>query len=132
MLSNKEIDLINFYIENAYNKLSDAKLLFNNSSYKTTSNCLYYSCFYIVTALLISHKVKNVKSHTGTQQMFSLYFIKTKKLSVWFSDFYSEQMHRRNEADYAIQVVITKDELEIDIPLAEKFIDEIKKIIDNC
>lgn len=130
MLTQKEINIIIFYMENAESKMSDAKLLFDNYSYKTAATCLYYACFYVVTALLIANNIKNVKSHSGTQQMLHLHFIKNGKLPNWIAIHFAQLMNRRNEADYALQTIITIDELEINIPLTEKFIQEIKQHIE--
>ncbi|NJK85426.1 MAG: HEPN domain-containing protein [Bacteroidales bacterium] len=58
-----EIDkYIDYRIQRAFETYSDALLLFNRKSLKSCVNRLYYSCFYIVTALLIKNGIE-AKSH---------------------------------------------------------------------
>ena len=129
MLTEKEILVVEFYIQQTNRNLADAKLLFENFSNNHSLSSLYYCCFYIVTALHISKGIKKIKSHSGLANSFHNNFIKNGILLEHFGRHYTYLFRRRSDADYGELILITNDEIEALIPLTEKFIDEIKKLI---
>jgi len=63
-------------------------------------NRLYYSCFYSVTALLLS-KGFEAKTHNGVKTLFFKEFIATGKMDKEFGNLYSDLNAWRSEGDYA-------------------------------
>jgi uncharacterized protein len=125
----QEIALIEFYIASSLKALQSAKSLYDLCDNNGAMNRLYYSCYYSAFAiLLLKHKIRT-KTHSGLFNMFSLHFIKTGIIAKLYGDLFITIMQRRSEADYGDFVLITNDELDELIPLTEKFIDEIKKLI---
>ena len=70
---------VKYRIETAYKTYGAAKLLGDNGYWNSAVNRLYYSLFYVVSALLVLNEIKT-KSHSATKNQFSLHFIKTGKL----------------------------------------------------
>lgn len=131
MNKSQEIALIDFYIESSEKALQSAKSLYDLFDNNAAMNRLYYSCYYVVFALLlVKHKIRT-KTHSGLLNMFSLHFVKTNILDKRYADLFVTLMQRRSEADYGDFVIITNDELEDLIPLTEQFIQEIKRLINE-
>lgn len=94
----------------------------------THVNRLYYSCFYAVTALLISRGFE-AKTHNGVKTIFFKEFIATGYISKEFGNLYSDLIDWRSEGDYADFVNYDSQTV---IPMIEKvnvFIKLIKEII---
>jgi uncharacterized protein len=72
-------DYIYYRINKSKETFVDAQLLFDNNRYNSSVNRLYYSAYYLVTALL-SSKGFTASSHSGVRIQFNLHFIKTKIL----------------------------------------------------
>jgi len=123
-------DLIKYRIKRANETLVEAKLLFTNGHYNTTISRLYYSCFYIVIALLLKNEIK-AKSHSGVKTLFFQNFIKTNLLPIEFSDLYSNLFNSRNETDYGDFYYTEKEEIDDIFPKVEIFIIEIEKLINK-
>lgn len=63
-------------------------------------NRLYYSCFYLVSALLYKHDIK-AETHNGTKTQFNLHFVKSGKIDLKYGKLYSNLFNWRQESDYA-------------------------------
>jgi len=96
--SNKE--LIEYRIKRAKESYLDAELLAKEKRWNSTINRLYYSAFYIVSALLLSEDIKPT-THNGTKSNFSEYFIKTGIISRELGKAYSQLFTWRHKGDYA-------------------------------
>jgi uncharacterized protein (UPF0332 family) len=69
-------DYINYRINSAKETLEAARLLAENKHWNSAINRLYYSCFYIISALLYTYDI-NANSHAGLKHQFTLHFIKS-------------------------------------------------------
>lgn len=71
----------------------------DNKFWNATVNRIYYSCYYVVSVLLLKKSVET-NTHKGIRQMFGLQFVKeglvTKEDGRFFSDLYD----RRQTGDY--------------------------------
>ncbi len=90
---------------------------------------LYYSCFYIVLALIILKLTKRPKTHPGTKNLLNEHFVKTGIIDTQIASFYAELMEKRGESDYDdFQILSAEDVLPL-ISQAEEFIKTIQKLI---
>lgn len=62
-------DYVTYRLGRSKDTFQDAKILAEVNSWNSCVNRLYYSCFYAVTALLIS-KGFEAKSHNGIKTIF--------------------------------------------------------------
>lgn len=76
MTSSVKQDYIDYRIQSAKETLKAAKLLAENSHWNSAINRLYYTCFYVISALLYKYDI-NANSHVGLKHQFTLHFIKT-------------------------------------------------------
>jgi uncharacterized protein (UPF0332 family) len=105
MIKEKE-GVIKYRIEKALGVLEEAEFLFQHKYWNTSVNKLYYSCFYAVSALLVSIDI-TAKTHSGALQMFGLHFVKTGKFDRKANAIYNKLFDMRQKADY-------EDELDYD------------------
>ena len=106
MVYNKK-DYIKYRHEKANETYIAAKLLAENTSWSSSINRLYYSCFYAVNALLYSSNIK-AQTHTGIKNQFSLNFIKTNIIDKKFGKLYSNLFNWRQKVIIVTFLTLTK------------------------
>lgn len=105
-----------------------AKASFEIGAFNSSMNRLYYSAFYVVSALILSHDLE-AKSHSGVLRMFSMHFVKTGIISKEMGSLYADLFGWRNEGDYTEFLDFDEELLS---PLFDKvsdFIEEVKSKI---
>ena len=103
-------DLISFRIKRAEEAIKEAELLAKEGYWNTVANRLYYSVFYMASALLMKNQV-NAGSHSGIKSQFHKHFIKTGIIEKKFGKLYSELFDKRQEGDYQAFVKFGKEEI---------------------
>ena len=93
-------DYITYRLERARKTYSDANLLAKNKSWNSCINRLYYSCFYLTSAILLKNGFE-AKSHNGVRTIFFREFVKTGKVDKDFCRLYSDLFDWRNKGDYS-------------------------------
>ncbi|MEK6479065.1 HEPN domain-containing protein [Catalinimonas sp. 4WD22] len=68
-------DYIKYRIEKSEEIYQDAVLLAENERWNSCINRLYYSSFYLLSALLYQQGIK-AETHNGTKTQFFLHFVK--------------------------------------------------------
>lgn len=131
MMTTEEKDaLIAYRIENARLTIDEVPIHISNKFYKTAMNRMYYGCYYVVTALLLKNNIE-AYTHAGVRQMLGLHFVKSEKLSVKMSKFYSDLFANRQEGDYADFVYYDLETVTELYPQALLFVEKIIKIIEE-
>lgn len=121
-------DYINYRIEKSTEVYEDAVLLANNKRWNSCLNRLYYSSYYLVSALLYQHDIK-AETHNGTKTQFFLHFIKTELIDRKYGKLYSHLFDWRQETDYADFIEFDQETV---IPLLNQvkdFNSELKQLI---
>lgn len=121
--------IVNAKVKNAREMLAVAKLNYDYEFYNSAVNRLYYACFHIASAALVSIGVTKVKSHEGVRNLFSLHFIKTGKMDAEWNHFYPYMFSCRSNADYDNFVEYTKEDVEDMLPQSIRFVDAVEKLI---
>lgn len=129
-LSPKErIALVEAKVADAEQMIAVAKVNCQFQFYNSAINRLYYACFHIASAALVSIGIDEVKRHEGVRNLFSLHFIKSGKIDLAWSHFYSYMFSCRSEADYDNFVKYNKEEVEELLPQVEDFVRIVKSQI---
>ena len=115
-------DYINYRIAKSNEIYEDALLLAKNSRWNSCINRLYYSSYYLSSALLYKNEIK-AETHNGIKTQIFFHFVKTQKLDRKLAKLYSHLFDWRQETDYADFVEFDKETV---IPL----LDEVKKLND--
>ena len=127
MNSSKQ-DLIKHRKSRAFETLREAEVLFAEDFYNAAVNRAYYSCYYMVSALLLQNEI-NPKSHKGVRQMFALHFVQTELVSRDLGRFFSDLFDKRQTSDYDDFVLHDKETTEELIKFAKIFLVTVQQII---
>lgn len=120
--------IIAYRLDNAHRTLDEIPIHIEHSLWNTAMNRLYYACFYAVTALLISRGIE-AQTHAGVRQMLGLHFVRTGKLPIKMSKFYTDLFENRQTGDYEDFIYIDQDIIEELYPDAIAFVEAIEILI---
>lgn len=118
-------------LHEAEETLADAKKMQQNGiSARSVVNRAYYSMFYGVLALFLSHDITHKTSkHSGVISFFDQMFVKASKLSREYSKVRHRIFEVRQESDYREMTQITPEEAEEYIQMAEFFLQGLYGLI---
>lgn len=117
-------DLTKYRKEKAYKSLKEAEILYKSGYYTTSVNRLYYSCFYIISALLLGKKLSSSK-HTGIRSLFNIHFVKTGIVDKKLAQIYNDLFERRQEGDYQDFIEFEKEDVSEWIQETSFFLNKI-------
>ena len=117
-------DIVSYRIERAYIALEQAKLNLKLSCLEVTANRLYYAAYYVVSALLIAHKI-NAHSHEGNVTQFGLHFVRTGKVDREDGKLLNHLLTMRLKGDYSDCFGLTEADVLPYIEPTEAFLDKI-------
>ena len=124
-------DYINYRIEKSKRKpLMMQKILAENKSWNACVNRLYYSCFYMVSALLLDNKL-NAQTHAGVKSQFSLHFVKTGKVAKELGKLYVDLMDWRHKGDYGDMFDFDQKTVVPIIEMVGKFTTVVERLINE-
>lgn len=121
-------ELIQYRTERAEESLEEAKLLARENHWNSVINRLYYCCYYIISALLVSNDL-DAKTHNGVKVLFNRHFVKTNKIDRSLGSFFSELFNKRQEGDYLDFLYFDQNHIQPLIPKTETFLNKIKELI---
>jgi len=118
--------IISYRLIRAKEAIVEAELLLQANHFNTAVNRIYYSCFYAVSALLISEGVKAAK-YSGVKQMFGLHFVTPGKIPEEYGRFYTLLFNKRQKGDYDDLIFFERGEVESFLPQSK----ELVAVIEN-
>ncbi len=101
-----------------------AKLSIEKHYWNSASSRLYYTCFYLVTALFAKHNIKT-HTHSGVKAVFGLQFIKAGKVDAKWGKLLTNLFDTRQEGDYGDFAVLTQEDI---LPLLKE-VEEFRAMI---
>ena len=107
---------------------AETKGIIENKYWYAAANRMYYACYYMVSALLLTIG-QSSHTHGGTIGLFGLHFVKTGIVSSELGKFYSELFELRQTGDYDDWKVVTENNIVPMVPAAENFLDFLEKLI---
>jgi uncharacterized protein (UPF0332 family) len=117
----EEIELL---IGRAKRRLDAAYHLFNEGFFEDAVSRAYYSRYFAAKALLLKRNI-TVKTHKGLLSKFGLEFVDEGVVEEYYGKALRIAEELREEADYSISREISKEEAELVVEDAEKFLDRI-------
>ncbi len=111
-MSDYKEEYIKYRIEKSERAYLDAKLLASEKSWNACINRLYYSCYYIVSALVLQNDIET-QTHSGLKTQFNLHYTKTKKISIEMGKLYSDLIDSRQKGDYETYMILRKKLLRV-------------------
>jgi uncharacterized protein (UPF0332 family) len=122
--SKDRVVLSKYRIEKARESIADAKVLFENSSYRSSNNRAYYAIFDTMRAVL-ALEGSDYKKHSGLIQHFQKEYIKTGVFPKELSKTITSASIIRNASDYEDFYIATKAEAQIQLDASADFINTV-------
>jgi uncharacterized protein (UPF0332 family) len=126
--ANKKAALVLYRLESTKEKLKAATDLFEKGDYKDSVSRSYYAIFTAARALLATEQMDSSK-HSGVIALFNQHFVKTGIISADIGKLIGKAKLYREQADYGDFFVVSREEAEVQIQSARKFIAEIETVI---
>jgi uncharacterized protein (UPF0332 family) len=119
-------ELINYRIERSKGTIEEAKLAIDNNKFHLAENRIYYSIFYLVSALALKNDFITSK-HNQLLGWFNKNFVLTKKVSDDIGKIYKSAFERRQEGDYDDMIYFNEEQVQSDYSDMLSFIDAVKE-----
>ena len=123
-------EYIQYRLVKARESLKDAEVLAKNERWNTCVSRLYYACFYVVSALLLKHKIKS-HTHPGTKSQFNQHFVKTGKVLEEEGKLFVKLMAWRYKGDYGDMFDFNKETVEPLFEPVEQFLKTIEMMVNK-
>ncbi len=114
------IELMQYRLNTAKEKLESAKILLDNGNYKDSVGRSYYTMFASVRALLAKEGI-DFSKHAGVISYFQKEYVKTGILDVKYSKYISQAFQIRNNADYTDFYIVSKEDAQEQFAKAKEF-----------
>ena len=99
MSDEERLALVKRRIERAYETWEETKGIVEAGYWLAAANRMYYACYYLTTALLISRGIE-ANTHTGVIRMLGLYFVSKGLIPSDMGRYYSQLFEMRQNGDY--------------------------------
>ena len=119
---NEEVEAL---LKKADGSIRGARILFEEGLYGFAVSRVYYTMFYLVTAVLLT-KEMNFSKHKAVVAAFGQHFIKTNIFDYKFHKYLVEAFEQRQIGDYEPMEEITEEIAERNIKRAMEFFDMVK------
>lgn len=117
------------FLQKAQRNLRTAQLALDTDDYDNTISLSYYAAYYAADAALAS-KGLVAHSHTGTETLITLHFIRTGLIPNSFKGLLGRGHEARIQADYPKDVVFNRDDAEYWFARAQEFVSVIETSIE--
>lgn len=122
-------EIIKYWIEKSAESLNAAEDELKAGRLSFSVNRIYYSCFYIVSALLLKKGLK-FKKHSGVRAAFHEHFVKPGLISREYGQFYDEIFEARQRGDYIELVHFEKEQIGKWFQNTKDFTEVVKRLIE--
>lgn len=123
-------DVINYWLEKSKESLESANDEMKAGRLSFAVNRIYYSCFYVVSALLLQKSLK-FKKHSGVRASFHQHLVKPGLISREHGLLYDELFEARQRSDYVELVSFETKQVEDWLKRAKRFIEAVNSLIKN-
>jgi uncharacterized protein (UPF0332 family) len=121
-------EVVQYWIEKAEDSLKAAEDELKAGRLSFSVNRIYYACFYIVSGVLLQHKLRFSK-HSGVRSAFHQYLVKPGQVSREQGQIYDELFEARQRGDYIELVRFEKQQVEGWLQKGIEFVKEVKSLI---
>lgn len=125
---NSRSEMIKYRISKAYEALKEADFCADGKMYVLAINRLYYACYYITTAVLLSHNIP-CGTHKGAKVLLNLNFVMKGKLDKTTAKTLATLYDSRQSGDYDDFVFFDAADYESYRPKVVEFIEAVKGLL---
>jgi hypothetical protein len=130
MTGTKE-DYIKYRVLKSREIFADAELLAENQRWNSCVNRLYYSSYYLASALLYQHGIK-AETHNGVKIQLFLNFVKNGLLEKELAKLFSHLFDWRQETDYADFIEFDEDTVRPLLTSVRELNKRLDELIENA
>ena len=127
-MENRIYALSKYRMEKAKDDFETSEILFKKNKFAQSVNRSYYAIFHAIRSLLALKKFDSSK-HSGIISYFIQHFIKTGEIEIEFSKMLTSAYKLRSDSDYKDFYTITKEDAELQLENANKFIKRIQEFL---
>ena len=120
--------LVVYRIQRAYETWNETQKIIEDRLWYAAANRMYYSCFYMTSALLVSHGL-TASTHAGVIRMLGMHFVREGKVSSELNKFYVQLFEMRQRGDYDDYIQITDEDVLPLVNKAEVYLKSIEALI---
>ena len=121
-------EIVKHNIRKAHQAIEDSRILLERESFTGALNRIYYSGFYIISALAIRFGFSTSK-HSQLIGWFNKNFVKTSKVKKEIGRIIYKSFEQRMESDYNPLSKFTCEEIEEDLEKMREVITSIEKLV---
>lgn len=129
-MENRLRDLSKYRMEKAKVDLETSQIMLDSNKYSQSINRSYYAMFHAVRSLLALSKFDSHK-HSGLISYFNQHFIKSGKIEVEYSKMLTTAFKIRNDSDYKDFYIISRQDAELQLENAKKFVKRIQDFVEQ-
>jgi len=130
-VTQEERTLAAYRMSRAHETLEEAKVLFAAGHINAYVNCLYYACFYALSALLLTRGFSTSK-HAYLRSLFHHEFVKTGLVAQEWGRHFDLLFSSRQEGDYADFACFEAAEVEPWLERTRGFMGCVEKLLSDC
>ena len=108
--------------------LNTAQVNLDVGDLRASVNRAYYAIFYAASAMLLTKGLERRK-HSGVIGAFREHFVKPDLIEAEHSNVYGETLVIREDADYAVEIVIDLDMAETALNQARRFVGRMREYL---
>jgi uncharacterized protein (UPF0332 family) len=110
--------------------LVTAQANLDSEDYRAAANRAYYAIFYAASAVLLTLGVER-RRHSGVISAFREHFVRPGLIEAEYSGIYGESLAVREDADYAVEIVVGLDTVESGLRQARRFVQRMHEYLDT-
>ncbi|MBU2446827.1 MAG: HEPN domain-containing protein [Bacteroidetes bacterium] len=123
-------NLIKYRLERCKETIEEVELAIKNKKLHLAENRIYYSIFYLVSALALKYNFSTSK-HSQLKGWFNKNFILTGKISKEYGEIYYTAFENRQEGDYEDLISFELEDVQDDFDKMLRFVEEIEKLLQD-
>lgn len=123
----KEI-LIQYRVARSQETIIEAERAINDNHLHLAANRIYYSIFYIVSALAIKNNFSTSR-HSSLLGWFNREFVKKNIISQETGNIYNKAFQNRMKGDYDDLITFSKESIKENFSRMKLFVDEVKNLL---
>lgn len=102
--------LVEQRIKRAYDTWNETKGIVEGEYWLAAANRMYYACYYLTSALLVSHNIE-ANTHAGVIRMLGMYFVEKGILSKEMGHYYGRLFEMRQSGDYDDWIMLSAGDI---------------------
>ena len=106
--------------------LSAARTLVEKGLLRSAMSRAYYALFHYVKALLYTQGLEP-RTHEGLEHLFGLHWVMAGKVDAGSAKLLARLQKYREQSDYGIVTIFTKDDVEQELREIERFLQAVRK-----